>query len=417
MDKTAIFLLTEFIGPRLCFVVDELFGRRIGVKVNLIQNRHELPQNAVLISFGTEVGDIQIPKTLSLENPVGWEKLAAHIPTISCQSFEKRFIWNYDIFGITFCLLTRLEETESKSVDNHGRFESKNSQLISDNLIDIPWIDVWAKSLGLQLQSFGIEINERQFEETVTFDIDNPTAFSHKGWGRNLGGLATDLTSLNWQQANSRLLSVSGLQKDPYDTFENIFHWLDENKTRATFFVWIGNYGPNDKGLNWENNHFRKLIKQISEKYDTGLHPSYRVLENPNQLLIEKERLENLIGKSITKNRFHFLRFRVPQSYLQLVEAGFTDDFSMGYSDSFGFRAGTSLPFHFFDLDKNTKTPMTIHPFALMDSTAYYHFKMNNETWQSSISRFRKLLKPFNGNLGIILHNDLTFNRFKPFQL
>jgi hypothetical protein len=40
----------------------------------------------------------------------------------------------------------------------------------------------------------------------------------------------------------------------------------------------------------------------------------------------------------------------------------------MGFSAFPGFRAGTALPFQWFDLKKNQEGKLLIHPFSLMDS-------------------------------------------------
>ena len=70
----------------------------------------------------------------------------------------------------------------------------------------------------------------------------------------------------------------------------------------------------------------------------------------------------------MTGNRFHYLRLSLPESYRNLVAAGITDDYSMGYTSNAGFRAGTCTPFQYFDLQQEKALPLTIHPLLLMEN-------------------------------------------------
>ena len=69
----------------------------------------------------------------------------------------------------------------------------------------------------------------------------------------------------------------------------------------------------------------------------------------------EISRLNDITSGSIIMSRFHYLRFSLPESYQILIEAGIKEDYSMGYVDRIGFRAGTCTPFYFYDLN-NEKT-------------------------------------------------------------
>jgi hypothetical protein len=50
-----------------------------------------------------------------------------------------------------------------------------------------------------------------------------------------------------------------------------------------------------------------------------------------------------------------------------LVEAEFTDDYTMGYTHELGFRAGTCTQFYFYDINLEVQQPIRVHPFAVHD--------------------------------------------------
>lgn len=416
MEKPPLFLISGSKGPRLSYVVKEIFDRRLGISPTLVDFDTEIPEGSVIISHGERQGHIQFPDHGLLQQP--WKapdkQLFTSLPAIKN---GHNYVWTFDLPGYCFQFLARLEEYENFTPDSHGRFPESASFFAKNNLLESPWIDIWISILQKQLKETGIETKYSAFEEHLTIDIDNLTAYRHKGWFRNLAGFSADFARGRMQECAQRLLCLGGFRQDPYDNFDQIIRQFQESEIPCTFFVWIGDYGPHDKGLNWNNSYFRQTIRQIGNQFEIGLHPSYRCLMDPERLAMEKNRLENIIDKKVTKNRFHFLRFRLPHSYHLLENAGIHEDHSMGFSNAFGFRAGTSQPFRFFDVNQERETDLTIFPFALMDSTAKYSLQLDLEQWGKERWQQRQLLKNLGGRMETVLHNDIIGNPYPLFPL
>ena len=84
----------------------------------------------------------------------------------------------------------------------------------------------------------------------------------------------------------------------------------------------------------------------------------------------------------------------------------FTRDFTMGYADKCGFRAGIANNFNFYNLILDIKTQLRIHPFVIMDTTLKNY---ENFTVEQSIDASNKLIdtvKSVNGELVTIWHNS-----------
>ena len=78
--------------------------------------------------------------------------------------------------------------------------------------------------------------------------------------------------------------------------------------------------------------------------------------------------LKETLHKPIQRSRYHYLHFRLPEGYRNLMATGSIEhDFSMGYSENIGFRAGICSSFNFYDLAQDYETKLRIHPFAYMD--------------------------------------------------
>ena len=83
------------------------------------------------------------------------------------------------------------------------------------------------------------------------------------------------------------------------------------------------------------------------------MHGSYLSYNKKKFLHEEKLILEDIVKSEIYQNRQHFLRFQVPKTWSILNELGVKEDYSLGYAEKPGFRAGTSIPFKAFDLKKS----------------------------------------------------------------
>ena len=71
-------------------------------------------------------------------------------------------------------------------------------------------------------------------------------------------------------------------------------------------------------------------------------------------------------------SRQHFIRFTLPDTYRQLINAGIKEEFSMGYGSVNGFRASVALPFYWFDLEKNEATSLLVYLFCFMDANSFF---------------------------------------------
>ncbi|MES2630185.1 MAG: hypothetical protein V4616_14575, partial [Bacteroidota bacterium] len=118
-------------------------------------------------------------------------------------------------------------------------------------------------------------------------------------------------------------------------------------------------------------------------------HPSYYSDRTAHKLDHEIQGLRSVSGDPVESSRQHFLKFRLPDTFLNLASHGIQHDYSMGYAPQPGFRAGTSRPFYFFDVVHNTATTLLMHPITVMEGTYkdYLH-----KTPSQSIQDIRSLI-------------------------
>jgi hypothetical protein len=312
----------------------------------------------------------------------------------------------FDLFAASFYLLSRYEEYLPHKVDEHGRFDSDQSLAVQYGFIDTPLVDKWALQLKVVLEKlFGpVEATPPSYCFISTFDID--TAYLYKGLQpeRHLRKLVRSLSQFNMSKLAEQYNVKNGKTQDPYDTYRYI-----ANITRncsVLWFVLCGGTSEYDELIPMNIPEMQQLLQSLSKEYTLGLHPSYLSFDSGHIISKEKRLLEESTKQLVTKSRQHFLRYRLPQTMNLLLENGITEEYSMAYSDTVGFRASTAHPFYFFDLEQNKTTTLLLYPTTLMDVTLRFNM---NLTVHAAISKAEQLIqevKQVNGVFISLWHNS-----------
>lgn len=208
---------------------------------------------------------------------------------------SKNSILPFDPFASAFLMVSRIEEYDTASRDNHGRSCANSSLLFRFGLLDKPVVNIWAHFLATNLQQIYPQLNvpKPSFRLITTIDVDNAWAYRNKGSFRTLASLGRDIIKTDFKKAGDRFRVLLGLKDDPYDTYKYLDSVLDNTSKDVIFFFHMGNYARYDKPVLWKNIQFKNLIRKIAGNYKIGIHPSYRSSDRDNKELvgIEKERL------------------------------------------------------------------------------------------------------------------------------
>jgi len=406
------------ITPRVEFTFNFIFRTILGTNVDFCTDQEkfrlsQLPKinySATNISSGLflKAHSILFKENIAVQDIERMEFQDTHLffPT-SPDSFLP-----FDPFAVSFYLITRYEEYLSETTDQHDRFLDSENILVKLGLHQTPIIDrmaYWiADALSAAFPSF--QAKKRTFRLLTTIDVDNAWAFKNKSLSISAGGMAKVALTGKWDELIQRTSVLLRLQGDPYDTYEYILKVCEGRIDRLIFFFLVGDRNLFDKSTSHKNSSFRKLIAEIASRCELGLHPSYSSNEKPWMFETEKERLEKIVGKKITKSRQHYLKLKFPATYQTALKAGITDDYTMGFASLAGFRAGTCTSFPFFDLEKNMLTKLMIHPFQVMDVTLKNYMNLQpEEAWQI-IDKLMNEVKNVNGTFASLFHNESLHN-------
>lgn len=349
------------------------------------------------------------PTSILFETSIQGQELHYHeyegLPAIF-PVYNRQSMLPFDVLAATFYMVSRYEEYLPHHTDVHGRFLAEESLAYQKGFLQTAIVDHWAIMLRNKiLERYpDAEFGKRTFEFVQTVDIDSAFCYRNKGFFRTLIGLARDiLQRKDFEAVAERFAVLTGKREDPYDTFEYL---LDHKRSKLIFFVHLGDYGTYDKPTSYLNENFRDLLNHLADHAKMGIHPSYDVLEHPNKVAEQTNRLHNIIHRDIKRSRFHFLRLSMPDSYRTLIEAEVLNDYSMGFAEEPGFRAGTCSTFPFFDLTDNHETQLWIHPFCVMDTTLQKYKKMTPEEAMAAYRNLIDEIRSVEGKFSGIWHNQ-----------
>lgn len=313
----------------------------------------------------------------------------------------------FDIFAAVFYMVSRYEEYLPSIPDEHGRFKASGSLAYQNDFLQYPVVNIWIRHLKNILQNKYplLQFKQSSFKAIVTYDIDVAYAFKGRSIFRMAGGTARDVLTLKMKNVFNRISSVFN-RKDPWDTYAFLQDMIFKNKLTPIFFFLLGDYSRYDKNLRYDHPLMKALINEISAFSDIGIHPSYKSSVVTEKILIEKSRLEKLSNKPITKSRQHYLRFSLPDTYNQLIAAGITEDYSMGFTGMPGFRAGICTPFYFYDLKNEKATGLKVFPVTFMEGTFITYLKLKPKESIEIISSLIDEIKKVDGTFISIWHNN-----------
>jgi hypothetical protein len=323
---------------------------------------------------------------------------------LECISFDG----HVDPIASIFYIISRYEEYVDLKRDIHDRFQAKNSIQKKFDWLELCICDRWCEDIiSFMEEGYQRVLSSYKFTTTIvpTFDIDNVRAYEWKEGLRTLIAKWKDFYSKNQRNKELRSKVLDKEIKDPYNTFEYISD-ISLRGFDVKLFWLVGDFAKYDRNLSVNDSRHRDEIINMSKQTSVGIHPSYKSNLSSYYLERELERIEDIIGGKIQISRQHYLKLHLPQTYRQLIHFNITDDYTMGYAEEVGFRAGTARPFYFFDLLKNHSTTLLIHSFAYMDRTLKDYMNLKEEKVKEKIDKLFREVNAYGGEFSFIWHNE-----------
>ena len=328
-------------------------------------------------------------------------------------SCSEKSVLPFDIFAASFYLISRYEEYLPHVKDEHGRFPADESLAGRNDFLETPVVDIWANRLWEALRERFPEmaVPDRIYKFTPIIDVPVIFRYRKKGILRTLGGTLVDLSQFRFREFFKRYTVLLGIKPDPNNVFDELTALHKKYRVKALYFFLLADYSHYDKNISVHKPVVRTLVKSVADYSIVSLLASYRSFNDLELLKKERQRLINFINRPVKRVRQRYNRLQIPETYRAVVEAEFNEDYSMGYSDSVGFRAGTCTPFFFYDISFEEQLPVLINPVAVIYSGLYKY--RNIKRAREKIRMVRKEIRDVGGHLNIVFSNEvLNFTEY-----
>lgn len=203
-----------------------------------------------------------------------------------------------------------------------------------------------------------------------------------------------------------RMLYNLAMGKPEWLNMDKIMKLESEYDCRSIFF-WIVNKGRINRREENADYHFRArpIQKQFdavaAEGFENGIHKSL------NRESFREEFTK--YGNVPYANRYHYLKFRLPDMWHDVEQAGLKLDASLGFSAEMGFRNSYGLPFNPYNFKDQKAFTFVEAPLHIMDRTFFQYRKQSPREARDAIFDF------FSKNrtqcvLSILWHNNFFTN-------
>jgi hypothetical protein len=349
---------------------------------------------------------------------------AASLPAQMIEPIAQGHAIHYDILGMTYWMLTRLEEVNPPAsvLDNHGRFPATASHAYKNGYLERPVVDEWLHILGQIIERTwpGIELKQHSFSMKVSHDVDRPSRYGFSRMPALARAIAGDLIMRRdfsnamlapWINMNTR---TQLHRADPFNTFDWIMDISEQHCLQSAFYFICGHTDPHDADYQPEHPTIRNLMRRIHQRgHEIGLHPSYGTYQKPQLIRQEADRLRKIgaeegIAQTEWGGRMHYLRWEQPTTLRAWADAGMAYDSTLSYADRPGFRCGTCFEYPAFDPVAQEALSLRVRPLIAMECTVMAPQYMGLGPGDAALAKFMALknsCRAVGGCFTLLWHN------------
>ncbi|WP_316797148.1 DUF7033 domain-containing protein [Pedobacter agri] len=388
-----LIIFSSVLTPRIKYIFNFIFKDILKAEIEFTGNaQYFLQSEQIKISYGEKAlgNEIFFKSTpLLFSNKVD----EIYIKTTLFSDYQVPFpvtnsLFPFDVFAASFFIVTRYEEYLHQKKSNEDFLASKSYQY-KWKILDRPIIDEWALLIKniIRKKHPGFKFHDKTFinQPGINFNIG---ANVPEGFLNKTKFIFSSVFNKENNYLSSKLDRLTGMGVRNETVLSELNITLDKTKTNPIFFINFPNV----------SNDYIKIngVSKILTNRNVGLlRPCASTKEKMNEIKEGLFKLKKILPDQINliSQQLDVLKF--PICYLNLLNSGITTDYSMGYPDRAGFRAGTCTPFNWYDLQLEKVTPLLVYAYCLNDAL-FEH--LSTDAIRNTIKDYSDAVKFVNGH-------------------
>jgi hypothetical protein len=329
---------------------------------------------------------------------------------------------SFDIFLNAFLFLSGWQEWKNEKKDAHGRFPYFESLQYKHKFTLTPVVNIYFEILAEHLIMNGHRIEKKTWDGgsqiILTHDIDQIKC----GYREDCAFLLKNFKLWNTFKIIKILFRKFFLCKDTFqEAFEEMIEFEKSQKLSSIYFLMSSKEKKDsDYSLGKKLKRLTKTI--VGNTSVIGLHGGYFTAMDEQELSRQKTLLEKFTESEISKTRQHFLRYDSKITNGIHEKVGFTEDYTLGFAEYFGFRNSIATPFHLFNFENGQPSKVLQIPLFMMDTTILRYMICEPETnFDLALNNIASITEDINICFSVLFHNNIlskykfkAYNRFYP---
>jgi len=313
---------------------------------------------------------------------------------------------NFDLLGLIFFYITRIEELHYESHDHIHRFPLSESIISKLGIEKRATVDE-AFCLFKDVIGHYVKLpSTPKMKVHLTHDVDRLRSYHgyYSLFREKIG------------QVIKRKLSISSYcsdiyhklsSKEPRKSFELLMDLSEAYDVKSTFLFLPYSKHPNDATYTVRfKKDFLDMVSSIKKRgHNIGLHPGWGSYNNHDEFLRQKSFLESLISQKVNVCRQHILRWN-PRTWKIQSDCGIKTDYTLAYPDGIAFRSQTTKSYPAYDLANRIALPLNVMPTSIMEFALFLdkYKKIPKNKVYYDIENCVYLHKKYGGDLVILFH-------------
>ena len=415
-----LLIYTQKITPRIVYTFKHICTNILGIHIKFTSKIEEfIAHEGMKLSYGKQaLGNELFLQKVDLLMEQGLSEVEIKVQPWGDDScffpVSENSALPFDIFAASFFLLSRYEEYLPHVKDDLGRFPASESVGYQEGFLQSPVVDIWAYKFKEVLQERFPEIalEKREFNSRAIIAVEHVFNFQNKGFLRSLAGMHLDIIKLQFNKVIDRIQVLLRIKKDPINIFEDLIGFIKEHKVSLLFMFQLSDFSIYDRNINYNRNPYRSIIKYVGDYAKVGLIPGYFAYEDFKTLRKEKLRMENTVHTPLERVINVKYNLNIPEFYTFLTELEIPQDYSMGYPEASGFRAGTCSPFLFYDINTESTLALKIHPYVFNSNIVEHN---DFEKITTEVGKMLEEVKKVGGSFKAVFKNQ-DFSEYSEHQ-
>jgi hypothetical protein len=317
-----------------------------------------------------------------------------------------------DVVAGAFFMLSLYEETVVRSVDAFDRFPAESSVAYQEGFLQEPVVNQYAEQLLTMLRIAGFAGERRiwwggaPWAIALTHDVDQLHRFPHGAppalaVARSLVGRARAgvprLADLLVDYVNT----ARRRKTDEYDCLEEMAAWELSVGIHAAYYFLGDSTGRHGADYAADAMSVITEMRTIAGMgHEIGFHAGFLAYDDMKRFHGELAKVRSA-GLPVVGGRQHYLRWQTPVTWRLWEAEGLAYDATLGYSKIAGFKCGTCLPFHPYDIENDREMSILEWPLTFMDATYLSSWLDGTK----ALDRVSQACQHYGGVLVLLWHN------------